>query len=758
MGDATAVAQDKAEDVLPDELAPGTELLHGQYTIDEFINAGGFGMTYRARDSLDRKVVIKECFPGAFCRRSRVIVQARSRAHQTELNSIVRLFVQEARSLSKLQHPNIVGVHQVFEENGTAYMALDFVDGRDLLEIAEDPDTHLPPSQIVSILRDVLKAIGFVHAQDILHRDISPDNILLDADGRPVLIDFGAARQQATKQSRVLSALRVVKDGYSPQEFYITGTEQGPYSDLYALGASFYHLIAGEVPTNAQARLTAIATGEGDPYVPLKGNVEGYDDAFLGAIDRALEVLPKDRLQSAEDWLAMMDGKAMDAPVRATITAAGNTDAEPTKSKTALFAGVAAVALIAAGAGFMLTRSDEPVPGVPAETAQTGTATPEASTPSATLEEIPVETAFSGQPTTPAPAEAATETETEVVAEIPVETPSEAAPAQLRADIVVDSADVDGHWDDLAALRPVPKPVFRPVQRPERPATPPQLRADIDTDTSAVTGGWAELAVLNAERIERDRPVPLQTPTPIAESVIETAFAGSTPPSQVPLSDATWAQFGALPAAPEVISGFAAMAPIDAVFVGEAIEPETPAPADAPQTEVLSGWSIDMPFDGLNADQVGVRRIQSVNGVPVSTVDEFNRVLRSTVDPEGQIEVSLDVGIASGPNEQAILQTWTRPVVQETALLNGMAFETRFENGQWVSRVTNIPDGVLTDMRPGDIIFAFVPTTETLTTRTAMKDLLDREIAAGRTEYSFAVLRGGSNWVAFMTYESLLNN
>ena len=123
-----AKLKDEVEDeAFADELKPGSTLMHGQYTIEGFLNAGGFGITYNARDSLDRRVVIKECFPGAFCRRSTALVTARSRAHQNELSSIVRLFVQEARSLAKLDHPHIVGVHQVFEENNTAYMALDFI-------------------------------------------------------------------------------------------------------------------------------------------------------------------------------------------------------------------------------------------------------------------------------------------------------------------------------------------------------------------------------------------------------------------------------------------------------------------------------------------------------------------------------------------------------------------------------------------------------------------------------------------------------
>ena len=295
-------------DSFVDELKPGTKLLHGQYTIESFLNAGGFGITYLARDSLDRKIVIKECFPGAFCRRSRFVVQARSRAHQNELKSIVRLFVQEARSLAKLDHPNIVGVHQVFEDNDTAYMALDFIEGLDLLDMIEDPKTALTPAQIKPMLRDLLGAVGFIHDQGMLHRDISPDNILLDKTMRPVLIDFGAAREQATKQTRVLSALRVVKDGYSPQEFYIAGSEQAPSSDLYALAATFYHLIAKEVPNNSQARLAAIAAGDPDPYNKLSGRIKGYDDNFLNALDKALAVLPKDRLQSAKAWLDMMDG------------------------------------------------------------------------------------------------------------------------------------------------------------------------------------------------------------------------------------------------------------------------------------------------------------------------------------------------------------------------------------------------------------------------------------------------------------------
>ncbi len=304
-----------------DELKAGTKLLFGQFEILSFLNAGGFGITYIAQDSLQRRVVIKECFPSAFCRRTENLVTARSRQRQEEFRSIVALFMQEALNLSKLNHPNIVKVHQVFQDNETAYMAMDLVDGPDLLETVEGTAPRLTPDEIIVALTKMLDALGYVHAQGFLHRDISPDNILLDrATGEPVLIDFGAARKDVTRKSRALSGLRVVKDGYSPQEFYISGSKQAPCSDLYALAATFCHMISGEAPRTSQERLSAIANREGDPQPPLVGRVKGYPTAFLAAIDKAMSIFPKDRLQSVAEWQAMLRGTdGVAAPVAAKV-------------------------------------------------------------------------------------------------------------------------------------------------------------------------------------------------------------------------------------------------------------------------------------------------------------------------------------------------------------------------------------------------------------------------------------------------------
>lgn len=290
-------------DAFADDLKPGTKLLGGHYTIEGFLNSGGFGITYLAKDSLNRTVVIKECFPNALCRRSTSLVRARSRKHQNDFRGFVESFMAEAKSLARLVHPNIVGVHQVFEDNDTAYMAIDYIDGKDLHDIMNSTDQAFTPDQVVTMLKKMLSAVEFIHQAGILHRDISPDNILVDKTGNPILIDFGAASEQVVRATRVLTGRRVIKEGYSPQEFYLTGAEQSPASDLYSLAATFHHLISGKAPPESQRRLARVAEGEPDPYEPLAGRFEGYPPGFLEAIDKAARVMPRDRIQSAADWL-----------------------------------------------------------------------------------------------------------------------------------------------------------------------------------------------------------------------------------------------------------------------------------------------------------------------------------------------------------------------------------------------------------------------------------------------------------------------
>ena len=446
------ITEQGAEDDFVDELKPGTELLHGQYTIEEFLNSGGFGITYLAKDSLDRRVVIKECFPNTLCRRSYARVGARSRAHQAEFKSVIDLFVQEAKSLAKLDHPNIVGVHQVFEDNDTAYMALDYIEGFDLLETLEDGGERLPPAEINKILRKILGAVDYLHGQNILHRDISPDNILIDKKtSEPLLIDFGAAREEVSKASRVLSALRVVKDGYSPQEFYVNGSKQGPSSDLYALAASFYHLITGDMPTDSQTRLAALASDEDDPYVPLAGRIDGYDEAFLAAIDKALKVLPKDRIQTAKEWMELISGGVSELPTASKSAAVSaktkEKEDEPTKSGSKMLLMTTAIILVTAGGGYAVWKGMAPAPTEMAVNKEIGTVmAPTKGTDAETGVETPVVAPFEET------AEVATDTAPAAPVEETAEVAIDTAPAVAEATVVAEQAIEPSNVETVGTL------------------------------------------------------------------------------------------------------------------------------------------------------------------------------------------------------------------------------------------------------------------------------------------------------------------
>ncbi|SFS14661.1 serine/threonine protein kinase [Yoonia litorea] len=305
----TRILDEEGVAAAPDQaLAPDTLLQGGKFRIDQQIGAGGFGMTYLAKDAgLERTVVIKECFADGFCERHGTEISVADPEFNGTFKQIVAMFIREARSIAMLKHPNIVRVHQVFEENGTAYMVLDLIEGRDLADIIELGDEELSPDQIHGILIKLLDAVDLVHSNGLLHRDISPDNVLLDKWGGPILIDFGAVREGAEKQAG--ANILVVKDGYSPHEFYDVSAQQGASSDLYALGATIYHLISGEAPADAETRANALAAGTDDPCKPLLGRFPDFDDVLLETVDQAMQVDPDARIQSARHWLERIEAE-----------------------------------------------------------------------------------------------------------------------------------------------------------------------------------------------------------------------------------------------------------------------------------------------------------------------------------------------------------------------------------------------------------------------------------------------------------------
>jgi serine/threonine protein kinase len=289
-----------------DELLPGTPLLHGQYRISRFLNSGGFGITYIARDALNRDVVLKECFVEAFCSRHHSDVQPRSDMARPHLQRALDSFDEEARILAMMNHPNIVRIHQLFAENGTSYMALDYVTGHDLVEIVEEKKAILTPGQIVKIAERLISALSHIHDRNLIHCDVSPDNICISPSGEPVLIDFGAARKVVDGVAQKHSGFSLVKDGYSPPELYQSSGVCGLESDIYALAASLYYAITGKTPADGETRLRALIADRPDPLITLAGVIPGYPPGFLATIDRAMSVEPKDRYATAKSWLRAM--------------------------------------------------------------------------------------------------------------------------------------------------------------------------------------------------------------------------------------------------------------------------------------------------------------------------------------------------------------------------------------------------------------------------------------------------------------------
>ena len=285
-----------------DVLAPGTRL--DGLEIERVLGAGGFGVTYLARDlGLDAWRAVKEYLPQSWgARRRDGTVGPRTGSDAEDYRWGLERFLDEARMLARFKHPHIVQVHRVFEAGGTAYMVMEYVEGRTLASLP-DAEGPLEESRVRDVLDALTDGLSSVHAAGLLHRDISPDNVMLRPDGTPVLIDFGAARHGLGEHSGALSS--VLKPGYAPLEQYPPGRGQGPWTDIYGLGALAYWALSGARPTAATERTRR------DPLRPLsEAAARDVSSGLSSAVAAALSVYPEDRPQSLDEWRALLDGGA----------------------------------------------------------------------------------------------------------------------------------------------------------------------------------------------------------------------------------------------------------------------------------------------------------------------------------------------------------------------------------------------------------------------------------------------------------------
>lgn len=315
------VSEKKYRDTLPEGYS-----LHW-YELQSVLGRGGYGITYLAMDkNLERQAAIKEYLPLDFAaRQGDQTVSALSSDHEDMFHWGLERFLKEARTLAKFNHPNIVRVISVFEHNNTAYMVMEYEQGKDLSYVYKSKELF-SEEELLDIFIPVIDGLGLVHQEGFIHRDIKPSNIYIRDDQSPVLLDFGSARQSAG-QTRTLTSL--VTYGYAPFEQYNEGQEkQGPWTDIYALGASLYFGITKTKPEDALKRGGCILAGTPDPYQPVSVTLKGkYQDNFLLAIDNALRFRADDRPQDVLSWAEMLLGKT-NAPAlpEVAINQANNLD------------------------------------------------------------------------------------------------------------------------------------------------------------------------------------------------------------------------------------------------------------------------------------------------------------------------------------------------------------------------------------------------------------------------------------------------
>ena len=307
----------KADDTpAPPHHLPQRTVLAEKYLIDKALGEGGFGITYLAWDiSRGIKVAIKEYFPSGYGNRmprsNQVIIN--SKQNQAASNRGLKRFIDEAKVLAKVKNlPGIVSVRDFFSANGTAYIVMEYLDGISLKKYLQRKGGKLPCDDILNILRPVMESLVSVHKLGLIHRDISPDNIIVTKNSEVKLIDFGAAKQ-SNLDGKSLSI--VLKQGFAPEEQYRTHGEQGPWTDIYALGVTIYYAITGTLPPESIQRLykdTIIRPSEkGAEISPTQES----------ALMKSLAVFARHRYQ---DVTQMMNGLYGSRRQRAAVTPASS--------------------------------------------------------------------------------------------------------------------------------------------------------------------------------------------------------------------------------------------------------------------------------------------------------------------------------------------------------------------------------------------------------------------------------------------------
>jgi len=265
--------------------------------VGEVLGQGGFGITYKGIDfSLRRYVAIKEFFPQGCIRQNTTVLSSQESAE--DYNTVKSKFVEEARLLAQFSHPGIVRVFGVFQENNTAYMVMEFLEGMTLGKLIE-ANGALAEGAALSHVGAIADALEQVHACGLIHRDIKPDNICVTVDVRTVLIDFGTAR--AYTSGKTVKQTAMLTPGYAPLEQYGQQARFGSFTDVYALGATLYHCLTGQMPAPATDRVAGVEVAPPHQLNP------SISFATSQAVMRALQIKASERPQDVREFLAELE-------------------------------------------------------------------------------------------------------------------------------------------------------------------------------------------------------------------------------------------------------------------------------------------------------------------------------------------------------------------------------------------------------------------------------------------------------------------
>lgn len=327
-----------------DALAVGARL--GEFEIQRVLGMGGFGIVYLAFDhALEREVALKEYMPASLAARSGGSqISLRSTSHADTFAIGLRSFVNEARLLAQFDHPSLVKVYRFWEANNTAYMVMPYYRGVTLHAARRAMSRPPDEAWLRALVDPLLGALEVLHDQAVYHRDIAPDNILMleggSRPGRPVLLDFGAARRVIGDRTQNLTA--ILKPAFAPVEQYadVVHLKQGPWTDLYALGAVLYYALGGQPPAPSASRAVHDELPSARRVAAVMAQVHpglSYSDDLLAAIDWALAVRPGDRPQSVQAFRDALAGHGP-APMPGSASRPGFSQPAPAAAAAQAFA------------------------------------------------------------------------------------------------------------------------------------------------------------------------------------------------------------------------------------------------------------------------------------------------------------------------------------------------------------------------------------------------------------------------------------